>query len=46
MTNKTVIFKAGAAGFVLGSVFLAALTGCVGYVPNEKDEKHDEHEGK
>ena len=32
MNNKKPVFKAGKAGFVLGAVLLAALTGCVAYV--------------
>jgi hypothetical protein len=32
MNNKKRFFKADKAGFVLGAVLLATLTGCVGYV--------------
>jgi len=32
MKNKIFFFKAGKAGFLLGAVLLATLTGCVGYV--------------
>jgi len=32
MNNRELFFKADKAGFVLGAVLLATLTGCVGYV--------------
>ena len=32
MNYKTVRFKAGYTGFVLGAVLLTTLTGCIGYV--------------
>src|ERR1035441_8064173 len=32
MDNNKIFFKAGKAGFLLGAVLLATLTGCVGYV--------------